>query len=61
MQGKGLLLIEILLILFVTFPQLGLDDAIRGSAVAPFFLDTIPFLLRILPGEFRDGVDTFLS
>lgn len=58
---KGLLLIEILLILFVTYPQLNLDDAIDGSALAPIFLDGIPFLLRILPSEFKVGVDTFLA
>jgi membrane protein required for colicin V production len=56
---KGLVLIEVLLILFVTFPQMGLENAIDGSAVAPLFLDTVPFLLRILPGEFDTGVDTF--
>jgi len=58
---KGLLLVEILLILFVTYPQLNLDGAIEGSALAPFFLKGIPFLLRILPGEFKAGVDTFLA
>ena len=58
---KGLLVVEVLLILFVTFPQWGLDDAIDGSAVAPFFLDTIPFLLRILPDEFEAGVKAFLA
>lgn len=58
---KGLLLVEILLILFVTYPQLDLDAAIDGSALAPFFLDGIPFLLKILPGEFKAGVDTFLA
>jgi membrane protein required for colicin V production len=56
---KGLLIVEILLILFVTFPQLGLDAAIAGSAFAPFFLDGIPFLLRILPGEFDAAVNSF--
>jgi len=56
---KGLLIVEILLILFVTFPQLGLDDAIAGSALAPFFLDGIPFLLRVLPGELEAAVDAF--
>ena len=58
---KGLLIVQILLILFVTFPQLGLEDTIDGSALAPFFLDDIPFLLRLLPGEFEVGVDTFLA
>ena len=58
---KGLLIVQILLILFVTFPQFGLDDAIDSSAFASFFLDATPFLLRILPGEFDAAVDTFLA
>lgn len=58
---KGLLVVEILLILFVTFDPLGLKDAIDGSAIAPFFLDVIPFLLKILPNRFEVGVDTFLA
>ncbi|MFQ6019137.1 MAG: CvpA family protein [Dehalococcoidia bacterium] len=56
---KGLLVVEILLILFVTFPQLDLDDTIADSAIAPLFLDSIPFLLGILPAEFEDAVDKF--
>jgi membrane protein required for colicin V production len=58
---KGLLIVEVLLILFVTFPQLNLDNTIDGSAIAPFFLDSIPFLLRLLPGEFKEAVDIFLA
>ncbi|MBI1886004.1 MAG: CvpA family protein [Chloroflexi bacterium] len=58
---KGFLVVEILLILFVTYPQLGLDDTIDGSALAPFFLDLVPVLVRILPGEFGDAVDKFTA
>ncbi|GBD14827.1 Colicin V production protein [bacterium HR25] len=56
---KGLIIVEALLILFVTYPRLGLEDAIRGSALAPIFLDFAPVLLRLLPGEFRDAVNAF--
>jgi len=56
---KGLILIEVFLILFTTFPYLGLDDTIRGSAIAPLFLDGGPVLLKLLPGEFDDAVDAF--
>ncbi|HEU5319939.1 MAG TPA: CvpA family protein, partial [Methylomirabilota bacterium] len=31
---KGMILVEVLLILFVTYPQIGLDDDIDGSALA---------------------------
>lgn len=58
---KGLVVVEVLLILFVTYPQLGLDDAIEDSSLATVFLDAIPVLLLILPNEFEQAVDTFLA
>ena len=58
---KGLIIVEILLILFAAYPQLGLDDAIGGSELAPLFLDDAPVLLRVLPGRFEDRVDQFLA
>jgi membrane protein required for colicin V production len=56
---KGLILVEVFLILFTTFPYLGLDDTIRGSAIAPLFLDGGPALLKLLPGEFNRAVEAF--
>jgi len=56
---KGLILVEVFLILFTTFPFLGLDDTIRGSAIAPLFLDGGPVLLKLLPGEFNSAVEAF--
>jgi membrane protein required for colicin V production len=56
---KGLILVEMFLILFTTFPYLGLDDIIRGSAIAPLFLDGGPILLKLLPSNFDDAVDAF--
>jgi membrane protein required for colicin V production len=56
---KGLILVEMFLILFTTFPYLGLDATIRGSAIAPLFLDGGPVLLKLLPGTFDDAVDAF--
>jgi membrane protein required for colicin V production len=58
---KGLVVVEVLLILFVTYPQLGLDDAIEDSRLATVFLDAVPVLLLILPNEFEQAVDTFLA
>lgn len=58
---KGLLLVQVLLILFAAYPQLHLDDAIDDSTLAPVFLDDVPVLLHVLPGEFGDRVDRFLS
>jgi membrane protein required for colicin V production len=56
---KGLILVEMFLILFTTFPYLGLDATIRGSAIAPLFLDGGPVLLKLLPSNFDDAVDAF--
>ena len=58
---KGLIVIEALLILFAAYPQLDLDDAIDGSPLGNFFLDGVPVLLRVLPDEFDDRIDRFLS
>ena len=58
---KGLIVVQILLILFAAYPQLSLDDAIDDSRLAPAFLDDAPFLLLVLPGEFDDRVSRFLS
>ncbi len=57
---KGLIVVEALLILFAAYPQLGLDDAISDSSLAPIFLDNAPVLLEILPGEFKARVEDFL-
>jgi len=56
---KGLILVEVFLILFTTYPYLGLDDTIRGSAIAPLFLDRGPVLVTLLPGEFDRAVEAF--
>jgi membrane protein required for colicin V production len=54
---KGMVIVEVALILFVTFPAFGLKDHIRDSMFGPMFLDGIPILLRVLPVEFRNAVD----
>lgn len=57
---KGIVVVEVLLIVFVTFPALGLKDAIDGSLFGPLFLDGIPFVLRVLPSEFDSAVEAFV-
>jgi membrane protein required for colicin V production len=54
--AKGVIVIEILMILFVTFPALGLKDTINESMFGPLLLDGIPFLLKVLPSEFDSAV-----
>ncbi len=58
---KGLIVVEVLLILLVTYPQLGLKGDIDGSAFASVFLDTAPLLLLVLPDEFEQAVDAFVA
>ena len=55
---KGLVVVEVLLIAFVTF-DVGLDDAIEDSGLASVFLDAAAVLLIILPDEFERAVDAF--
>ncbi|HLG11806.1 MAG TPA: CvpA family protein [Dehalococcoidia bacterium] len=56
---KGFVFVEIGLILMITFTSLGFDGAVEDSALAPFFLDVIPVLKLILPGEFKDAINAF--
>src|SRR3990172_4052275 len=58
---KGLVVVEVLLILLVTYPQIGLQEDIDGSALASVFLDAIPLLLVLLPEEFERAVDAFVA
>ncbi len=58
---KGLIVVEVLLILLVTYPQLGLKGDIDGSALASVFLDAAPLLLLVLPDEFELAVDLFTA
>lgn len=56
---KGFILVEIALIVAITFPSLNLVDDVEASALAPFFLDLLPILKYILPSEFRTAIDDF--
>jgi uncharacterized membrane protein required for colicin V production len=56
---KGFIFVEIALILMITFASLGLEDTVEDSALAPFFLDILPVLKLILPGEFKDAINAF--
>jgi membrane protein required for colicin V production len=57
---KGLVVLQVILILFAAYPQLSIEDAIDDSAIADVFLDDVPVVLGFLPGEFDDRVDRFL-
>jgi membrane protein required for colicin V production len=50
--AKGVVIVQVLLILFATYPSLGLDDAISDSDLSPVFTKHAPILLQVLPAEF---------
>ena len=57
--AKGLLLVEILLIAVSASPVSSrFGEAIDRSALAPVFLDGVPVMLRLLPDEFSEALET---
>jgi membrane protein required for colicin V production len=58
---KGLLIVQVLLIIFAGYPSLKLNDDIAGSELAPYFLEDIDFLLRLLPENFDDRISEFVA
>jgi membrane protein required for colicin V production len=58
---KGLLIIQVLLIVFAGYPSLGLDGEIDNSSLATYFVDDFSFLLKVLPQNFEDRIDGFLN
>lgn len=58
---KGVIVIEAALILFAQYRVERITAAMDGSLLTPFFLDGIPIVLRLLPGEFRQAVERFPS
>ncbi len=58
---KGLLIVQILLLVFAAYPSLGLEGTVEGSELAPYFVDDFSFLLSLLPQAFEDRIDVFLD
>jgi membrane protein required for colicin V production len=58
---KAVILAQVILIAFVTFPKPDIQDDIDRSPVAETLLNTAPGILAILPGTFDRGLDAFLS
>lgn len=59
--AKGLIVVEVVLIVLVTYPLLGLDEDIDDSGLASVFLDAVPVVLLLLPNEFESAVDAFVA
>jgi membrane protein required for colicin V production len=58
---KGLIVVQILLIIFAAYPSLKLDGAIANSEVAPYFLEDLDILLWVLPDNFDSRIDQFTA
>ena len=58
---KGLLIVQILLLVFAAYPSLGLEGTVEGSELAPYFVDDFSILLSLLPQAFEDRIDAFLG
>lgn len=56
---KAFVIIEVLLILFVTYPRYDLDKKIRDSEFASRMVDASTPILKIMPDVFRSKVDAF--
>jgi uncharacterized membrane protein required for colicin V production len=57
---KGVLIVQTLLLVLAGYPSLGLDGSVKGSELAPYFVDDFSFLLEVLPQNFEDRIDDFL-
>lgn len=58
---KGLLVVQVLVIVLAAYPSLDLDGAVDNSVIGKFFVDDASFLLVILPDNFDDRIDIFLA
>jgi uncharacterized membrane protein required for colicin V production len=54
---KAFVLIEAVLIAFVTFPAWGMVDAIDDSVFGSLLLERLPLLKGLLPGAFDEAID----
>ncbi len=58
---KGLIVVEVLLIVFAAYPELGLDGSVRGSELSGYFVKDVDWVQWILPGNFDERVQAFLA
>ncbi len=58
---KGLIVVQALLIVLAAYPSLGMNDAVAGSQLAPYFVDDVDVLLWVLPDNFDSRVERFLA
>lgn len=56
---KAFIVVEVVLIIFVTYKVGFMTDAVNHSALASYFLKDFPFIDRLLPSDFRHAVQQF--
>jgi len=59
---KAIVFIQLFLIVFITYPRWGIDEAIEGSVFGSLtveFIERAPFIIQMLPGEFEAQVELF--
>ncbi len=57
---QGVLSAAFLLFALTAFPAVGpVTEALAQSRIAPIFLNRLPLLERLLPGDFREALNTF--
>lgn len=58
---KALVFVEVFILVFITYPKWGIEDAIDESLFGSLMAENILVLERILPDEFEIGVDDFID
>ena len=57
---KGIVVVQVLILAAITFPISGeLDDALKGSLIAPVFIDGLPLIQQLLPAEFERAAEAW--
>ena len=57
---KAIVIVEVLLLAAITFPVSSeLDEALEESTLAPAFIDGLPLIQRVLPGEFEEAAEAW--
>lgn len=57
---KSLVFIQVMLILFITYPRWDMDKEIDGSLFGSLIVEKTGVLVHILPAEFEGKVDDFI-
>lgn len=55
---KGVVIVQVLMLAAITFPVSGeVNEALDDSVLAPAFIERVPVIQRLLPGEFEMAIE----